>query len=581
MIGKQPAQSDLFDVGNVFELRLDPKSFHGQLADAAPRLFRDEDFAALYHPRLGRPSTPPSQLALLLLLQHEAGVSDAEAVARSAYDLRWAAVLRRPAGEALCAKSTLQLFRAHLVLHERVRTVFQASLEEGRRKGLLKRGPLQVTIDTMPLIGAGAVKDTFNLLAAGIWRVVYTLSQIKGERPEQFAARHELTRYLPNPHRSLKGECDIDWSDEAARAEVLTRITRDALRTWKLAQAAVARCTPAQASSLREAQLLLGDLLLQDVEIRQDAEGDERAHVKEGTAPDRIPSATDPEQRHGHKSQANRFTGHKSRTAVDVETGLILDVEVRPGNAADATELKAQVERVEATTGDTVTTVYGDCAFGNGSTRAELTEAGKELVAKVPTASPQQTYFPKSRFTIDLEAGTVTCPAGRTTDRCSQSKDGTRIFRFGKQCATCPLREQCTASAAGRTVQVHPQEALLQAAREFQNTAEGRRRLRLRLKAEHRQARLAQLGAKRARYCGRAKSLVQLLLAATVANLRWTWNWAQRQERAGGGNGPESPGWERVWRHWGAILTRRWQRARWAWQQERCRVGATCRANSG
>src|SRR4051794_22979636 len=115
MMGKRSSQRDLFDVGNVYPLELDARSFHAQLALAAPRLFNDEAFAACYHARLGRPSVPPSRLALLTLLQHEAGVSDAEAVERSGYDLRWAAVLGRAAGTPLCAKSTFQEFRAHLI----------------------------------------------------------------------------------------------------------------------------------------------------------------------------------------------------------------------------------------------------------------------------------------------------------------------------------------------------------------------------------------------------------------------------------------------------------------------------------
>jgi hypothetical protein len=39
---------------------------------------------------------------LLLLLQQQAGCSDEEAVERSGFDLRWAAVLGRLAGAPLC-----------------------------------------------------------------------------------------------------------------------------------------------------------------------------------------------------------------------------------------------------------------------------------------------------------------------------------------------------------------------------------------------------------------------------------------------------------------------------------------------
>ena len=93
MIGKRKTQAGLFDVGNVYQLARKPRSFHAQLAQASGRLFRDEDFVALYSERMGRPSIPPSLLALTVLLQSEAGVSDEETIERTAFDLRWAAVL--------------------------------------------------------------------------------------------------------------------------------------------------------------------------------------------------------------------------------------------------------------------------------------------------------------------------------------------------------------------------------------------------------------------------------------------------------------------------------------------------------
>ena len=45
------------------------------------------------------------------------------------------------------------------------------------------------------------------------------------------------------------------------------------------------------------------------------------------------------------------------------------------------------------------------------------------------------------------------------------------VFRFDAAvCGACPLRSQCTSakSGAGRTVRLHPQEALLQEARSLQ-----------------------------------------------------------------------------------------------------------------
>ncbi len=522
MLGKRKAQRDLFDVGNVFPVALDPASFHGQLAGAAERLFRDADFAAFYADRLGRPSAPPSLLALMTLLQHECGCSDAEAVARTAFDLRWAAVLRKAAGEPLCAKSTFQLFRAHLVLHEGVRTLFEQSLVEARRAGLLKGGALRIALDTKPILGRGAVEDTDNLLATGIQQLVRALAA-GSQSPEVWAQAHDLGRYF---RPSVKGSADLDWSDEAARNEFLAEIVTDARRLLRLAGAALAEGGTA---AVREAAALLEQLLLQDVVETPDGEGGRKAAIKEGTAPERVPSATDPEQRHGRKSKSKRFTGHKASIAVDLDSQLILDAAVLPGAAGDATGALEQVERVEQTTGQGVAQSLGDCAYGGGETRQAFADQGRELLAKVPQESDNQGLFPKRAFVLDLEQGTVTCPGGQTTTQFTRERGGGQTFHFGRRCQDCPLRAHCTTAVGGRTLQVHPQEALLQAARAAQQTPAGREQLRERVVVEHRLARLGQLGVGQARYRGRRKSRCQLLVLATIANLRWTWNWERTQ----------------------------------------------------
>jgi DDE family transposase len=526
MLGKRKAQRDLFDVGNVFPVALDPQSFHGQLATAADRLFRDEDFAAFYAERLGRFSTPPSLLALMTLMHSHGDCSDQEAVERTAYDLRWAAVLRRAAGEPLCVKSTFQLFRAHLILHDGVRQVFEPSIAEARRAGLLKRGALTVALDTKPILGRGAVEDTYNLLATGIQQLVRALAAGAGQPAAEWAAAHDLARYFA---ASVKGSADLDWSDPEQRHQFLAEIVTDARRLRRAAGSAPVGETGA---AVREAAALLGQLLLQDVVETAGTDGTPQAAIKAGTAPERIPSATDPEQRHGRKSQSKRFTGHKASVAVDVESQLILDATVLAGSAGEASEALAQVERVEVATGQAVEKSLGDCTYGGGETRQAFAEAGRELVAKVPQASENGGLFPKHAFVIDLEAQTVTCPGGQSTGRFTPDQDGGKTFHFGAACRGCPLRAHCTTAAGGRTVAVHAQEALLREARAFQATPAGRAQLRARVVAEHRLARLGQLGAGQARYRGRQKSRFQLLILATIANLRWTWNWQERQRAA-------------------------------------------------
>lgn len=66
---------------------------------------------------------------------------------------------------------------------------------------------------------------------------------------------------------------------------------------------------------------------------------------------------------------------------------------------------------------------------------------------------------------------------------------------------------------------IHPPEALLQDARAFQRSPAFYAYRTLRQVAEHRLARLMQFGVGQARYVRRTKTLCQLLLAATDANL--------------------------------------------------------------
>src|ERR671912_548930 len=165
-------------------------SFYGFLALHQGELFRDEDFTDLYCSDNGRPSVSPSLMAVALLLQAYEGVSDEEAKARADFDLRWKVALGIALEERPFAKSTLQLFRAHLILHERVRAVFRRSLDFARRTGYFRTRKLKVVLDTSYILGRGSVKDTYNLLGDGIRKLVRALAATADHEPEIFSYEH-------------------------------------------------------------------------------------------------------------------------------------------------------------------------------------------------------------------------------------------------------------------------------------------------------------------------------------------------------------------------------------------------------
>lgn len=231
----------------------------------------------------GRSSVPPSMLATALLLQAHDRVSDAEAKARADYDLRWKVALGIEVGCRPFAKSTLQLFRAQLILHDQARLVFQRSLEYARETGYLQGRKINVALDTTNILGRGAVKDTYNLLADGIKKLIWTLSKkIEQVRPEIWAQKHDFGRYFGS---SIKGQAEIDWSDKAAIEEFLQGIISDADRLLVIARESMQQATEGseQEQRLLQAADLLMQLLCQDIE----REGDDGPILKQGVAKDR------------------------------------------------------------------------------------------------------------------------------------------------------------------------------------------------------------------------------------------------------------------------------------------------------
>jgi hypothetical protein len=123
------------------------------------------------------------------------------------------------------AKSTLQLFRSHLVLHDQIRAVFQKSLALAGETGYLKDWKIKAVLHTSYILGRGAVKDTYNLLADGVVQLVRGLAGAQGIEPAAWAAAHQLSRYFGT---SLKGEAAIGWDDPEARRRLLGIMVADA-----------------------------------------------------------------------------------------------------------------------------------------------------------------------------------------------------------------------------------------------------------------------------------------------------------------------------------------------------------------
>ena len=164
--------------------------------------------------------------------------------------------------------------------------------------------------------------------------------------------------------------------------------------------------------------------------------------------------------------------------------------------------------------------MYGDSAYGSGELVNTLEQAGAEANCKVqPPVSPGG-RFSKDAFTIDLEGGTVSCPAGNTTSLRPFGEG--QIAKFAAACAGCPLAERCTTAKEGRTIYVGPYEQQLARARQRQSDPAWKADYKAtRPKVERKISHLMRRrhGGRRARVRGKPKVSADFALLAAAVNL--------------------------------------------------------------
>lgn len=519
MLGRQSPQDKLFRPDHLYRDHVGRDSFYGFLAASRHHLFRDEDFAGLYRLDKGRPSVPPSQLCVTLLLQTREGVSDEEAIQRTAFDLRWKVALGLELDEKLCAKSTLQLFRSKLILHDQYQQLFQASIDACRKSGLLKRKKLEIALDTTPIFGRGAVKDTFNLVSDQIRKVVQEIVALKGYDLDTVVTEHGLGRHFG---ASFKSQFELDWDDAEQKRALVGQLVADARVALELAKAAVRgyRTGTEATRGLVEARVLLADLLLQDIEEEPADGGGPR--IRTGTSRDRVVSTTDPEMRHGRKSHSQSFDGYKASVAAETESGVILATDARPANRHDREGASELVQEASRRCTKQTHRIIGDTAYGSVGTRRDFEKLGITVVAKAPPMGRRSVAYTLEDFQIDSKRGVATCPAGNKSIRRDRVRepDGWRYVFSRNDCGDCPLRPMCTtARISARMVTITEHTRELQRHRRYQQTRAFTKIYRRRMVVEHRIARLVQLGVRQARYVGRARVAFQVSLAATVGNL--------------------------------------------------------------
>jgi Transposase DDE domain/Transposase domain (DUF772) len=465
----------------------------------------------------GQPPVPPAQLALAVILQAYTGVSDDEVIEAAVMDRRWQLVLGCMDAEAPpFAKGTLVGFRKRLIEKDLDRALIERTVALAARSGGFGPAALRAALDSSPLWGAGRVEDTINLMGHALRKALGVIAALQGRGQAAGTAVAAAQAGAPQlAASSLKAALDRDWDDPGARDGALAQVLGlvDQVEAFVAGQAGdqSAAAAVAVARQVRD----------QDVDLAGPAPS-----LRRGVARDRRISVEDAQMRHGRKTRSVLFDGYKRHVLRDLDTSLIPAVGITPANAPEASVTASITADLDAA-GLRLAELHIDRAYLSSDL---VRDRGPDLAIYCKAWRVRNTggRYAKGQFTLDFAAGQLTCPAGMSMP----FQPGTTVHFPKGTCAACPLRERCTTSSNGRSVAIHPDEALLAELRQRQQTPAGRAKLRERVKVEHALAHIGHWQGRRARYRGTRKNLFDLRRVAVVHNLHVI----ARQPTASGGD---------------------------------------------
>jgi transposase len=252
-----------------------------------------------------------------------------------------------------------------------------------------------------------------------------------------------------------------------------------------------------------------------------------RKGVKKGKTRKVKVSRTDPES---SVTKSTKFDKpqprYKAHCAVDNKSGVVVDVQVTTGKAAESDELIGQIERIEGNLGIKPDGVTADSSYCTGENYENLEK--KSVTAIIPTRKvrSQGSRFPVMRFKYDQKHDIVKCPEGKILTRRGRKEDRGFFYQADpKDCKRCRNRSECfpMAQRARRVLIVDGYASLLRARRQDLASPMSRsdeyRRHKWLVEGRHGEAKV-QHGMQRAARRGLVQVTIQVLLTYVVMNLK-------------------------------------------------------------
>jgi transposase len=477
--------------------------------------------------RVGQPGISAWRLVLVTVMQFMEGLSDSQAAEAVRSRIDWKYALGLALEDSGFEASVLSEFRDRLLEHDAPQYLLELMLSRFKSLGLVKGRGRQRTDSTHVLAAVRAlnrtelVGETLRVVLNDLAVVVpeWLRAQVPSDWYERYGRRIEDWR-LPKSEEDRRV-----WAEQVGRdgQYLLACIDSRPEMAW-----------------LQDLPALRTVRQVWDEQYHLSAEGVRWRRAGELLHPgERIESPYDPQAHYGVKREGCSWTGYRVHLTETCDTDsphLVTHVETTLANVQDL-----NVVPTVHTALDKLDLLPAEHLVDTAYVSAEVIRQARldHGVAIVGLMHPDTSWqaqteggFDLTRFTIDWSAQTVTCPAGQTSIKWSETHDRfddpTIHVAFAvKDCTPCPLRAACTRGPA-RHLSLHPQplQQTLLAARTRQQTPEFKTLYRLRADIEgtHSQAiRVFEL--RRTRYLGLAKTHLQHIFTAMALNLCRVTDW--------------------------------------------------------
>ena len=472
------------------------------IGDQLGSLFADDDFAELYAAD-GKPAVSPNLLALVTVFQFMENLPDRDAADAVRARIDWKYALHLALADMGFDASILSEFRARLGRHAAAQQMFDRVLRRLQDLDLLRKGGKQRT-DATAVLAATELLNRVQLVAETLRLALEALADYRPDWLRSIALAHWYERYS-----LVLTTFRLPRTKEKQEALAL-EIAADGFHLL----AVLARPeVPSQAASL-PAVTVLAQVWQQQFE--QCVDGPQwRTKPSKPPAAAVITTPHDPDARFtSHDSKA--WTGyqiHWTETCDAERPHLITHVATPAATTADV----ALVPEIHADL-KTLDLLPSEHFVDAGYTSADnilnsQNDYGVTLIGPVSPGANWQAGLPdgitQDQFRIDWVAQFATCPNDQRSTRWSSTTDAegatTVSIHFAQAvCDACALRQRCTKSTqSGRSLRLGPNYAVLQAAREQQQTTAFRLKYVLRVGIEGTiSAAVRQHGARRTRYIG-------------------------------------------------------------------------------